>query len=54
MSIFFTADLHFWHENIIQYCQRPFASADEMNSALISNWNARVTPDDTVYILGDV
>ena len=52
--IFFTADLHLGHENIIEYCARPFRTVGEMDSILISNWNAAVKPDDTVYILGDM
>ena len=52
--IFFTADLHFGHENIIKHCARPFRTVGEMNSTLIANWNATVNADDTVYILGDV
>lgn len=52
--IFFTSDLHFDHENIIAYCQRPFNNVDEMNSALIHNWNSVVGPDDVVYVLGDI
>ena len=52
--VFFTADLHFGHENIIRHCNRPFSSADEMDAALIRNWNATVGPRDEVYILGDL
>lgn len=51
--IFFTSDHHFSHANIIRYCNRPFASAEEMNQELISRWNQTVSPDDTVYYLGD-
>ncbi len=51
--IFFTADPHFGHANIIKYCNRPFASAEEMDRVLISNWNNKVGPADDVYILGD-
>ena len=51
--IWFTADTHFHHSNIIRYCNRPYANADEMNAALIQNWNDRVGPEDTVYHLGD-
>jgi calcineurin-like phosphoesterase family protein len=51
--IFFTSDHHFSHTNIIRYCNRPFASAEEMNLELISRWNQTVSPDDTVYYLGD-
>jgi len=52
--IFFTADLHFGHENIIRHCSRPFASVNEMDEALIANWNAVITSKDEVYILGDL
>jgi calcineurin-like phosphoesterase family protein len=52
-KVWFTSDTHFWHARIIQFCQRPFASVDEMNEKLIANWNAVVVPDDTVYHLGD-
>jgi calcineurin-like phosphoesterase family protein len=54
MSAFFTSDLHFGHANIIKYCDRPFSSVDEMNEIIISRWNDVVTPEDTVYVLGDV
>lgn len=51
--IFFTSDLHFWHANVIKYCNRPYASVEEMNEKLILNWNSVVSPKDTVYVLGD-
>jgi calcineurin-like phosphoesterase family protein len=53
-NAFFTADTHFNHANIISYCQRPFASVEEMNEALIAKWNARVGQGDLVYHLGDL
>ena len=53
MRTFFTADTHFFHGNIIKYCDRPFAHADEMNEAIITNWNAMVGPQDQVFHLGD-
>ena len=52
-NIWFTADTHFGHTRIIEYTNRPFANADEMDEAMITNWNAAVKPDDTVYHLGD-
>ncbi|MCI0728857.1 MAG: DUF5662 family protein [Chloroflexi bacterium] len=51
--VFFTADTHFGHENIIKYCRRPFASVGEMDAALIANWNEVVGEQDTVFHLGD-
>ncbi len=52
--IYFTADLHFFHENVIRHTDRPFSNYEEMNRALIRNWNQKVTFQDEVYILGDV
>jgi len=72
--IWFTADTHFGHANIIKYCARPFLSAAEQqqlaseprgrwrvsrqtvarhDDALIDAINQAVTPDDTLWILGD-
>lgn len=52
--IYFTADLHLGHEEVIAKRQRPFASVTDMNEALIRNYNQRVGANDTVYILGDL
>ncbi len=52
--IYFTSDLHFFHNNIINYCDRPFVDKDEMNKVLLVNWNSRIRKDDDVYILGDL
>ena len=54
MMIYFTADLHFYHDNIIKHANRPFRNSEEMNRQLIFNWNRKVTAQDEVYILGDV
>ena len=53
MTVFFTADTHFGHANIIGYLNRPWATVDEMSEGLIERWNSVVTPNDTVYHLGD-
>lgn len=51
--MWFTSDLHFFHKAIIGMCNRPYSSVQEMNEALIDNWNRRVRPKDRIYILGD-
>lgn len=53
MKVWFTADHHFGHGNIITFCRRPFASSDEMDEALVSRWNEVVEHDDEVWHLGD-
>jgi calcineurin-like phosphoesterase family protein len=53
---FYIADTHFGHRLMIGDSlarPRPFASTDEMDEALIANWNAVVGPDDIVFHLGD-
>ena len=50
----YIADLHFDHESIIAYDNRPFDSLEEMNEKIIENWNSVVTdPEDRTWILGD-
>ena len=54
MTIRYLADMHFDHDSIIAYDNRPFDSVEEMNEALIANWNRVVTdPEDLTWILGD-
>ena len=51
--IFYLADLHLWHSNVLRYDNRPFADTDEMAERIRENWNAAVSAGDTVYLLGD-
>lgn len=51
---FYTADPHFGHENIIQYCDRSFGSVEEMDEAILEAWQQSLTVDDVLYILGDI
>jgi calcineurin-like phosphoesterase family protein len=51
--IYFTADGHLGHANIIKFCNRPFSSIEEMDECIIDNWNSVVTKNDAVYYLGD-
>lgn len=52
-NIWFTSDLHFNHANIIKFCNRPWKTTEEMDKALISNWNSVVKPNDLIFDLGD-
>jgi len=71
-DVFFVADHHFSHSNIIIYCDRPWLRpgdldenrrwiskdiaaerAEEMDEAMVENWNAKVSKGDTVYVVGD-
>lgn len=52
--IYYTADQHFGHSNIIRLCNRPFKNIAEMDETLIMNWNSAVSAGDVVYFLGDL
>lgn len=56
---FVTADLHLGHQGVCEFLKadgtklRPWNTAEEMNRALIENYNSVVGDNDAVYILGD-
>ena len=51
---FFIADLHFGHENILAFDNRPFPDVETHDAELIRQWNSVVGIDDDVWILGDI
>lgn len=53
-NIWLTSDLHFNHDKDFVWKARGFESIEEMNKAIISRFNSKVQPEDTVYILGDL
>lgn len=53
-KIFYIADTHFGHGNIITYDNRPFTDTEDMTEAIIENWNSVVKNDDDVYVVGDM
>jgi calcineurin-like phosphoesterase family protein len=53
MTLWFTADTHFGHASIIEYANRPWATAEEMDEALVERWNSCVQPNEDVWHLGD-
>lgn len=58
MKTWITSDLHFGHKNIMNFCPVTRArynnDVDYMNETMVSEWNEKVSPEDLVYILGDV
>lgn len=54
MKFFAIADMHFGHEAIIRYCNRPYKTVQEMDEDIIKKWNETVSNKDTVLVLGDV
>ena len=54
MTVFFTSDQHFFHKNIIKYCDRPFKDEPTMRREIVTRFNETVGKDDTTYFLGDV
>lgn len=62
MGVFFTSDTHFYHNNIIDFCDRDIGipknsdreeRVEAMNEVLIDCWNERIKPTDEVFHLGD-
>ena len=54
-KIWITSDLHFWHNNILRYnpVTRVWNTVEEMNIALIEEWNSKVAKGDIIYHNGD-
>lgn len=51
--IFFVADEHYGHGNIIKFCDRPFDNIMDHDETMISNHNEVIGPNDTVIHGGD-
>lgn len=54
MTTWFTSDLHLGHANILKYTNRPWTTVEEMDEAIVENWNNVVGKTDRVFVLGDV
>lgn len=52
-DLWFSSDHHFYHNNVIGFCNRPFYNVEHMNKELIRRHNSRVRPQDTCIIVGD-
>lgn len=53
-NTFFTADLHLYHNNMIEYASRPFKDLNAMHSHITKAFNSILTVDSDLYIVGDV
>jgi calcineurin-like phosphoesterase family protein len=53
MAVWFTADTHSGHANIIRLCRRPFTDVAAVDAHLVNRANERVAEDDVLYHLGD-
>lgn len=59
-NVFITSDTHFGHHGVTKFLRddgsklRPWDTIEEMDEALVENWNKVVRPQDKVYHLGDV
>ncbi len=53
-NIFFSADLHLGHSNIIRHCNRPFHCHEQMDEKILRNFNSVIRPGDSLYLLGDI
>ena len=53
-KVFFIADLHFGHKDVIAFDRRPFKDVEEMETEMICKWNAKVSRDDHVFVIGDM
>lgn len=52
--LFFTSDHHFGHKNVINHCNRPYSSVEEMDEDLIKKWNEVVPKNGLVVHGGDL
>lgn len=52
--LFFTSDLWFYRDNILDIRKRNFKNVEEMNDTLIEKWNINVREDDVVFVLGNL
>jgi len=53
-KIWVTSDWHFNHDREFIWKPRGFESIQDMNIALVERHNTLVSPDDEVYVLGDL
>ena len=52
-DFYITSDTWFGRPQILQIANRKFKNVEDMNSALIKNWNKKVKKNDVVFHLGN-
>lgn len=53
-KIFFTSDWHLFHNNCLNFDNRPFQSVNHMHEVIIKRFNNTVPVHGVTYVLGDV
>jgi calcineurin-like phosphoesterase family protein len=54
MNVYFSADFHLGHSNILKYCGRPFKNIEEHDETIIKNFQEVLLPEDHLWLLGDI
>lgn len=49
----FSSDLHLGHQRVIELCDRPFESVEEMNERIIANFNDVAGKGSRLVLMGD-
>jgi calcineurin-like phosphoesterase family protein len=52
--VWFWSDLHFFHANVIGYCDRPFVDMETMNETMLRNCLDTVSANDILVFGGDI
>jgi calcineurin-like phosphoesterase family protein len=53
-NIWFSADYHIGHANIIKYANRPYEAVEEMDEDIMEKFDNYVEKGDIVFFLGDI
>ncbi len=58
MKTFVGSDFHWGHKNVMSFCPETRSRFRNdiayMNEAMIKEWNALISPEDLIYLLGDI
>ena len=52
-KLYFCSDIHYNHENVIKFGNRPFSTVSEMNESILAEFQNKLQPDDILFTLGD-